>query len=369
MARSDDLREIEAALDREPCWRKRIILSSLGVFSEWLRRSLPGVLRRLVAVCAVLLVAGPARAQIDAPARTVLTLANGTQLYGETGQVDKRGVNFKPAGTPRFAVQSWATITVIRTAAADYFPEPGGTLRRVNATADPSGLLPRLIGPNPGTVTDQAGKSLDGTVLVLLPEEVGFCPRGAALSQRIPAGSVESVVVGTDTYRYNPRTSRLEKSTQPAPTRPTSETSVTTPPPNDAVGPPGEKPKTPTNPDGTVTAPPKGDTKTKPNTTGETKSPGTKESDSSNSLLKYTPIGFIVAAIVWVLRGIAYVALGAIVFGVVGALLGLLISPSAAAIGGSVGAAFGAIAGLLAFTDEAKKALKGQPTGTDADET
>jgi len=42
-----DFRQINAALDREPAWKRELLESSVDAFREWLRRVLPGVSRRI----------------------------------------------------------------------------------------------------------------------------------------------------------------------------------------------------------------------------------------------------------------------------------------------------------------------------------
>ncbi len=48
MALSDyDMQQIDAALAREPAWKRRIIQASVDAFCEWLRQVLPGVIARI----------------------------------------------------------------------------------------------------------------------------------------------------------------------------------------------------------------------------------------------------------------------------------------------------------------------------------
>lgn len=302
----------------------------------------------VVVVALVVVAGGRAQVTIDNPKAVTLALTNGRQTFGEVTGVTAAGIAFRADGANAALTQSWDLIRVARTKAADYTPgAKAGTLVRTDPPADPGGILPRVIGPHAATVRFEVGKVEQGTVLCVLPDEIGFQAEGKTTGLTFPANEVLRVELADAVYAWNPKTKRLEKTKD----RPV----VTTPP-----DPPTTKRKD-TPPPTTKTDPPPPTTKTDPPPTP----PGPNGPDQQVpqqlvgmlQQLVATVIAVVVlivlavvllkifkATIKFILIVLLTAILCAMLFGCIGGLFG----QHGAAIGASIGFVLGAISGFLA---------------------
>ena len=294
--------------------------------------------------------------RVDTPTQTVFTLVDGRSAFGETGAISKAGVAFKQAGASKFTVQPWAAIQVVRTAKADYFPEPRTfAFNRVDAAADASGLLPRIIGSVAATMTLQDSKTVVGKVLVLLPDEVGFEAQGETFGKHYPAKLVESVNLGDDlVYKLNPITGRLEKVEKKP-----KETSTTIEPPIIDEPPPPVKPPPKSDPPTKTKQTPPGKTPATPTTSAQTPTPSAPINFGGLGwLCTLFPVSVVLFFLKWTVRAVLYVMCGVIMLGAIGAVLGGIFGGmSGVGVGTALGVVVGVLGGLVVAKDDLKESL------------